>query len=161
MRSIVEFAGHGHVLHPRDHLILPRSTVAVQHIHDNEIVQAVTVDIGEIDPHGKHAGFSERQRGGLAKAALANVEPKTIFAVKIIANIQVRTPVTVDVPEHHGQPPLEQRPLQRRPACVYKPATADFVPLKPELAKVAVEHIRQPVFLNATARIQSETVFEF
>ena len=82
------------------------------------------------------------------------------MTIEIVADINVRFPVAVDVPEHHRQSPLEQRTVHRRPLRGHELPAADDIPLEPELAKVAVQHIRQAVFLDATALVEPEPVLE-
>ena len=161
LRTVVIPSWNGLVLHPGDHLIFPCPMAGVQHVHHQEIIQAIPVNVSKIDSHGKHAGLSERQRRGFTKAPLTNIKPKAIDPVEIVADIHVRTTVTVYVPKHHRQAPLVQQARQGRAVCAHEPPTAGLVSFEAKFAKVAIQHIRQAVLLDATAFVQSETVLKF
>ena len=161
LRPVVVPPRHGAILHARNHLVFSRAMAGVQHVDHEKIIEPVAIDVRKIDPHGEHAGFPQCQRRRLAKPALPHIEPEPVEAVEIIANINVRLTVTVDIPKHHRQAPLEQRAGHRCPFCGHKPRTAHDIPFKSKLAKVAIKHIRKAVFLDATAFVDLETVLEF
>ena len=82
------------------------------------------------------------------------------MTIEIVADINVRFPVAVDVPEHHRQSPLEQRTGHRRPLRGHELPAADDIPLEPELPKVSVKHIRQTVLLDAAPLVEPEPILK-
>ena len=82
------------------------------------------------------------------------------MTIEIVADINIRFPVAVDVPEHHRQSPLEQRTGHRRPFRGHELPAADDILLEPELPKVAVKHIRQTVLLDAAPLVEPEPILK-
>src|SRR5687767_14075832 len=120
--------------------------IAREHVADEEVVVAITIDVGEIDAHGKAAGVAQSQRSHRAKTAVAIVDPDAVRRAEIIANIKVRRAVPVDVPEHRGKSPIVKIPLERLPLFIEKSAAGKAHRLKASLAVVQKKRMRFAVF---------------
>ena len=100
---------------------LARGVVAVEHLDDDQIVGSVAVDVGKIDCHGRGAHVAERQSVNRAEALSVLVDPDTVGGKKeVVANVNVRQPVAINVAEHDGQPPIQGRRRERLAFLVHK-----------------------------------------
>ena len=101
---------------------LTRPIVApgAEHLGDEEIVVAVTVDVGRVHGHRRQGLVAQGEVGGRLES-LATVEPQPVGPVdEIIAHVQVRLMVAVEVAEHHRQTPVPGGIAQGLSALVQK-----------------------------------------
>src|SRR5437762_11469257 len=82
---------------------------ATEHVEHKEIIQAIPIEIREINSHGKHARVSQRRFRNRSKPPLPVIDPDAIFGGEIIADIYIRRAVAVDIVKHHGQAPVVRR----------------------------------------------------
>ena len=84
--------------------------IAVQHLRDKEIIVTVAIYVREINRHGGQALVAHRRPWNGAKPPGAVVDPDAVGPVKeIVAHVNVRQAVAVDVAEHHAQAPVGRR----------------------------------------------------
>src|SRR5437879_3859390 len=77
--------------------------LAAEHVQDDKIVMAVTIDVGKIQAHGKIAGRAQHQVVQSAEMAPAVVNPATIRSECVVTNVDIGSAITVEVAKHHGQ----------------------------------------------------------
>src|SRR4051812_43091108 len=87
--------------------------VLCKHIENEEIVEAIAIDVGEVDAHREEAGLAESQAIDGTKSAASLVEPDAVGTIKVVADVNVGKTVAVDIANHHGQTPVEERLCQR------------------------------------------------
>ena len=92
---------------------------AGEHVHHEEVVVPVAVDVGEIHAHRRAARVADETRGEQPEGALAGVDPDAVRRGVVVAHVQVGEAVVVDVAEHHGQPPVAER-RDRFPLLVHE-----------------------------------------
>ena len=109
-----------------------------QHIRDKNFIEPVAVQIRDIDRHGEGAGVPQGQPGDGAKTAMAVVDPDSIRRMKIIADIQIRRVIVVEIPEHRCQSPIVRRLGDRLAFLVQERPVGPGNRLETPLALVAV-----------------------
>ena len=109
LRTVIDLADTGRIKGKIANLQMALRVVATEHVQDKEFVESIAVEVGEINPHRKHAGLSQRQFGNRAKPAFAVVDPDAVFGGKIVADINVRRAVAIEVAKHHRQSPVVRR----------------------------------------------------
>ena len=134
--------------------------VAAEHVDHEKIIQAIPVDIREIDAHGEQTGFANGQRRCRPKPTLPIVEPDPVFGVKIIADVKIGKRVPVHVAEHGVQAPFKQRLLERSPRGVQKTAPGEGHEHKVGAALIAIERIRFTQFLDTPALRHDEPILQ-
>src|SRR2546422_8652780 len=80
--------------------------IAAQHIQHEKIIEAIAVDVGKVNPHGIPAGLAQSQPSYGPKFSRTLIDPDPVRRIKIVADINVRLAVAVDVPEHHRETPI-------------------------------------------------------
>ena len=136
------------------HLELAFRVAAAKHVQHDEFVPAVPIQVRKVDPHRKHARPAQRQPVHGAKLSFAIVDPDTIFAGKIVAEINVRRAVVVDVAKHHRQSPVVRRFLQRLSLFIKKRSVGKRNRSELPTAFVAQKHISFAVFLDLSVFAQ-------
>ena len=71
-----------------------------EHVHHEKIVPSVPVDVGKINAHRREARLAQRQAGQRAEMAAPVVQPYPVGGTEIIADVNIRCPVTVEVAKH-------------------------------------------------------------
>ena len=84
-----------------------------QHIHGEEIQMPISINIRKIDPHGIKGSAPQDLAGNLREDAGSVIQPKPIFREKVIADIQVRIAIPVDIAKLRAKPEAFQRQLRR------------------------------------------------
>ncbi len=118
-----------------------------QHIHHKKVVEAVAIDVREIDAHRGKAHLSNRQRRHGVESPLSIIDPEAIRRLEIVAHVNVRRSVAVDIAEHDREPPVKRRLRQRPPMLVKKRALGERHRYKPSRTLIPQQHIRLPVLV--------------
>lgn len=79
------------------HLAQSAGVVAAGHFDDQEIEMTIAVEVTEIHAHGRKGKFAKGVEGGFAKATAAIVDPEAIGHLEIVADVEIRGAVAVDV----------------------------------------------------------------
>lgn len=103
LATIIEHADGLLVLDALAFLRQPEGMVGAEHIHGQEVVETVPVDIGDIGSHGEVAGFSDGERIDFAELAGAVIQVESIGGKSIVAYIEVGGTVLVDIAETDGE----------------------------------------------------------
>src|SRR5438552_8650749 len=77
--------------------------LSAQHFHCHEVQLAVSIEIAEVNSHGCVAHVPQRQAVGGLEMTGAVVQPEPVGSLKIVANVDVRQTVAVDVTNLHSQ----------------------------------------------------------
>ena len=110
-----------------------------KHVSDKKIVMSIPVYIGKIYRHGGHAKVPYDFGAGLLKPPTALIDPELVDGVKkIVANINIRKIVAIDIAHDDAQPPIHGRLCNRFAAGIQKPAVRPANRLEPSRAKVLV-----------------------
>ena len=88
--------------------------VAVEHLRDEKIIVTVAIYVRKINRHGRHALVAQcRPRNG-AKPPAVVIDPDAVRPVKeIVAHVNIRQTVAVDIAEHYAQAPVGGRRCER------------------------------------------------
>src|ERR1041385_4165850 len=87
-------------------MTMTKQVRAKKHIDDNEIVEAVAIDVRKINTHRREARFANALRGERFELPMTIVDPDPVRRITVIADIYIRGAVTVDVAEHHREAPI-------------------------------------------------------
>jgi hypothetical protein len=71
--------------------------ISAQHISDKDIDNTIVIDVGTIDAHGKGARMAQSQSGDGMKSSFPVIDPNSIWRKQVIANINVRSPISVQI----------------------------------------------------------------
>ena len=145
-------------------LILPDTLLTAEHFDHQEIVNAIAVDVGRVHGHGRHRHFTPGERRDCAKSSLTIIQPKPVSRTKVIvADINIRRPIAVEIAEHHGQSPLLWRGTEGFARFIQKRAVGPGDGCKPPVALVAVENVGFPFLdhldLAVAVKEPDETLF--
>jgi hypothetical protein len=140
-------AGDGHGTHALDH---PKGVVRIAHIGDEEIVVAVAVDVGEVHGHGEGGGAAGDVRGSGAEAAGTIIEPKSVGAMEVTADIEIGPAIVVQVAEGGGEAPIEGGTGEGLSGGIEEVAGGPGDGGELAAAVVEVEDVGFAVFENAT-----------
>src|SRR5439155_605901 len=80
---------------------------ATEHVEHKEIIQAIPIEIREINSHGKHARVSQRRFRNRSKPPLPVIDPDAIFGGEIIADIYIRRAFAIDIAPFPALSPAE------------------------------------------------------
>ena len=143
-----------------------RLPARAEHLGDEEVVEAVAVDVRGVDRHRRQTVMAEGgpRRGLEALAAL--VQPDAVRPIdEVVADVEVRQSVAVQVAEHRGQAPIRRCFLQRVAVLVEEHAD---VPRGGDEVAAALVHVELVAFaffehLGRAARVREsqETVARF
>src|SRR3954466_8618918 len=125
--------------------------VLCKHIENEEIIEAIAVDIGEINAHREEAGLAQSQAIDGAKSAASLVEPDAVGTIKVVADVNIGKTVAIDIANHHGQPPVEERLGQRMSVFVEECATGKRDRNEVCSSHVFIEDVDLALFINAAA----------
>ena len=90
------------------------------HVSDEKVVVPVAVDVGEVHRHREVAAVAQRHLADEPEFSAALIDPKPIRRLKVVADINVRPTVEVDVANHHRQAKIPKR-LADRLAVLVEP----------------------------------------
>jgi hypothetical protein len=87
--------------------------VRAQHVDHEKINIPVAIDVRKIDAHGKSARVPDGQVRSGAKVSATIVDPDAIRRKKVVAHINIRRAVAVDVTKHRRQAKIIRRQYKR------------------------------------------------
>jgi hypothetical protein len=140
------------------------AVVAGEHVHYQEVVKAVAVDIGGIDGHGREAHVTEGETVGGAEATVGIAEPDAVGGLEeIIAEVEVGAAVVVEVAKEDTEAPVTGRGGEGLTVLVEEGAGSPGHGGEPAGAVVKVEEIAFTQFddfdLAVAGHEGEETVF--
>ena len=100
---------------------LPGSALLIpaQHVHHEQVHESVAVDIGRVHGHRAEALVAEQGARCRLKTSPCAVEPDTVLPVhEIVAHVEIRPSVTIQVAEQGAQPPVGWRGFQFPPVLI-------------------------------------------
>ena len=71
------------------------------HVSDEKVVVPVAVDVGEVHRHREVAAVAQRHLADEPEFAIAQIDPKPVRRLEVVANVNVRPAVLVDIADHH------------------------------------------------------------
>lgn len=80
--------------------------VAADHVADEVILEAVVVDVGEIDAHGEAGGVLDHIGGDEGEGAIAVVVIEGIGGPEVVGDVEVEPLVVIDIGEDAGEAPV-------------------------------------------------------
>src|SRR5438445_10849325 len=80
--------------------------VATQHFADKEIIEAIAVNVRNIDSHGGEGDVPNGQAIDGSKPSMAFINPDAIRSHKVVTDVQVRFSIIVKIMEHDAQAPI-------------------------------------------------------
>ena len=131
-----------------DQLGHPGPVFPGQHVHHEEVVVTVPIDVGKIHAHGRAAGVAQFHRVQLPELTPTLIDPDAIGRRVVIADIQIRGSIAIDIAEHHRQTPI---PIGRYRLSLRIRKRAGLVLDSPEPALPLIEV--QPVYLGQLAHL--------
>ena len=138
-------------------LHLPMDVFPAQHVSNKKLIVPVAVEIGEVHPHGEQAGLAQRQSRHAPEMAATVVEPDAIFGLKIVADVNIRSAVFVQVTEYDRKAPIIgwcfDRPAFLIQKVSVRPAHRDKLPM----TVVVIEHVGFTVLQNAGNRVHRKS----
>src|SRR5207249_6899998 len=90
-----------------------KTVLAARHVRHQKIVVSVAIDVCNISSHGEIAGGTQRRMVLGAKMPVTIVDPTAIRRKRIVANVNVRITIAVEVAKQHRQS-LIPRSLRER-----------------------------------------------
>src|SRR5207249_2689051 len=129
---------------------------AAQHVNRDEVQPPVAIDVSEIHSHGGVAHVAQGRAWHGAETAMTVVEPGTVGGLKIVADIDVRKAILVNIADLHGQAKVQRsggyalvifiakklRPLHR---CEMAPAIVEIEHvLLSQLDKLPIDDLESP-----------------
>ena len=156
LRPVRNFPDLQDRVHAVAHLRHALDVVPAEHIQHQEIIVPIPINVGKIHAHGKQAALALRQSRQGPKLHPALVQPDPVLLIEVVADVNIRQTVLIDVPNHHRQTPVIQWRRQRLPFFIEKgPAgKADRLPVCP--SDVPIKRIHLPVLIHPAARINTE-----
>ena len=103
-------------------LCVPQFVLAAEHVNDDEIIQAIAIQIRKIYSHREVTALSNGQAVDRAKDALPLVDPDPVGRLEVVAHVEIGPSVAVHVTEHRRQPPVVRR-LGQAPAVLVEKGT--------------------------------------
>ena len=101
LRAVIHFANEGNGRLPVWQKIHAACVIAAHHIDDENVIKSVAINVRHIHAHGEDALLAHRQTGQGAKFSAALVEPDAVRRIKVVAHVNVRQPVLVQIANHH------------------------------------------------------------
>ena len=135
---------------------VPQNMLAAEHVNDDEFIEAIPIEIREIDPHREMTALADGQPIDGPEDALALVDPDSVGRLEVIANVEIGAAVSVHVPKHGGQPPVIRRLGQALAVLVEEGAGGEGDGSEPAAAIVEIEAIRLAMFKNFPVGLERE-----
>ena len=126
---------------PADDLLHAQPLLPAQHLHDEEVRDAVPVHVRKIHAHRGEARAPHGERRQHPEAPGPVVDPDVIGAVEVVTDVQVGIPVTVHVLETGREPPLQRFRLQRPARLVEERALRPWHRREPSRPVVQVKAV--------------------
>src|SRR5207249_6903037 len=130
---------------------------ATEHVEHKEIIQAIPIEIREINSHGKQARVSQRRFRNRSKPPLPVIDPDAIFGGEIIADIYIRRAVAIDIVKHHGQAPVVRRLPEWSSLFILKGSIGEGERRESRTAVIAIQHIGFAVLDNPALVAERES----
>ena len=131
--------------------------LAAEHVNDDEIIQAVAVQIRKIYSHREVTALPNGQAVDRAKDALPLVDPDPVGRLEVVAHIEIGPSVAVHVTEHGRQPPVVRRLGQVPSVLVEKRPGGERYRREVAPAIVQVQAVRLPVLYDFSVCFQRKT----
>src|SRR5262249_37981932 len=109
LQAIVKKAGIWELRLKAGDLAHPVRVLAAAHLDHKKVQMPVAIQIGKVHSHGSVALLAHCQLRKQPKPAATVVDPDAVHGLKIVADIDVRKPVLVDVPDLHAQSEIPRR----------------------------------------------------
>ena len=74
--------------------------MAAEHVADKEVIPPISIDICKIDAHRVMAGAANCQLRRRPEMSVAIIDPDAVGSLKIVADINVRSAVAIQIAEH-------------------------------------------------------------
>ena len=132
--------------------------VAAEHIDDEEVNVAVAIDVREIDPHRKGARVAQCKTRQSAEFPPAVIDPDAVRREQVVADINVRRTVAVEVVKLRRETPVPRRVGQRHPIFIEERTVRERPRLEMSSAVVEIQDIRFAEFQHVTRRSENETI---
>src|SRR6266704_7190086 len=113
-----------------------------EHIPYKQIIEPIAIDVGDVYRHRRKRYLPHRQRGKRPKPPVPVVDPDSVASHEVVAHVQVRLAVVVEVAEHRAQSPIQRRLAQGLALFIQKSALGERYQLEPAITRVAVERVR-------------------
>src|SRR5947207_6382222 len=93
--------------------------ISTPHVHDDEVQAVIAIEVGEIYSHRTAARAAQSQLVDGPKISLALIDPDPVRRPEIVADVNVRGAVSVQIAKRNGQRPVKWR-LGKPPAVFVK-----------------------------------------
>ena len=134
--------------------------IAAEHVEHEEVGIAVAVVIGDVHAHGTGAGGAEGESLDGAEASAALVDPEAVGGPVVVADVDVRQQIIVEVAEGGGQAPVAGWVDECRSGFVEEGAIGPIDGSEPSVTVVEQELIRLAVFVeHAVDQLEAAAVF--
>ncbi len=91
-----------------------------EHVAHEDVVEAIAINVREIDAHRELAGRANPLIRERSKAARSIIDPDAIRGLEVVAHVNVRRAVAVDVAENDGKAHVVRLALERLAVDVEK-----------------------------------------
>ena len=113
-----------------------------QHVADQNVDVAIAIHVGKVDRHRRVAGVADREARHGAEGPRAVVQPEHVGILEVVAHVQIRRAVPIDVGELGGQAEVLRRGGERLAVLVAEPARGPRDEREMPLAVVQIEGVR-------------------
>ena len=137
----------------------PAHLLPGEHVEHQHVVVAVEVDVGKVDAHRRATRVAHGQPRHRPKPTAPVVYPKPVGVAEVVAYIQVRREVAVDIAERHGKSPVA-RGGKRLSVLAGEGALLEHHFLEPAGAVVQVKTVSLRQFPDEAARRHQKPVAE-
>ena len=83
-------------------LCVAQDMLAAKHVDDDEIIVAIPIEVGEIDPHREVATLADGQAINFLENPVALVDPDSVGRLEVVANVEIGAAVPIHVAKHRG-----------------------------------------------------------
>src|SRR5690348_1477838 len=111
---------------------------AAHHVSDDEVIQAVAIEVGEIDRHREMRRAPQRLPRNRAEFTVTVAEPPAIRILEVVADINVRLAVAIDVANNRGETQLPRRLGQWRPGFIEESTVGPGLLSEPAMAVIQI-----------------------
>ena len=147
MRTVVDAADQLGQRRVSGNLALAAGTEP-QHVADQNVYVAVAIHVGEIDRHRRVTGVADREARHGAEGPRAVVQPEHVGILEVVAHVQIRRAVPIDVGELGGQGEVLRSGSQRLSVLVQEAARGPRDEREVPRTVVQVETIRIRTLLH-------------
>ena len=151
----LEITGFGHDSRAENHALTMSS---IQHIRDEEIVVTVAIQVADIDGHREGWGGAQGHGVERSKVTRAVIDPDSIGALEIVADVKVRTAVAIEIAEQSGLAPVARGASEGDPEFIAEDPVGPGDRLKPGVAEIQVQHVRFAVLQDPAVGSVFQTI---